>query len=167
MPGFPSRIVRASLGPTLLDTAPPRDPRKAIGADTFNLAFWQVAGMNLTARLGVLVLTRTGSVYATTYQGFAFDPEAAMPNVLWTREGAGVYTYSLPLVSYPDEAGNSVAVAFTAGAAHPQVVSAALQQSTHQKTGARAGRVRLFTVDGSGATLTDLADGQSLMVELT
>jgi len=158
MPGFPARIARSSLGPTLQNRYPIKDPRFDIGEEAFNLAWWQIAGMNAVSPRGFLVvdgLTDAGvsvNPPVTTYQAFAWDPENAMPKIQWTRSGTGIYTFSLPDTQYPDEQGNLITVEFLGGVAFAQCLSSGTtgsnMLSAFNKTGVRSGRVRFVTTGG-------------------
>ena len=164
MPGFPNRIRRASLGPTLQDVWPVTDERKAIAARSFNLAWWQLAGAALTAAQGLLSIKLTGTSPGTVFQAFAFDPDGALPLLAWTRSAAGVYSYSFPQSQYADEQGNLVTLVLNGGIATPQtLVSGNALRGSHELTGARAGTVRFETV---GGTLTDIPSNGTFLVQL-
>ena len=164
MPGFPNRIRRATLGPTLVDVWPTTDESKAIPARTFNLAWWQMAGMGLTAALGLLGVKMNGTTPQTVFQALAFDPDGGLPLLVWTRSGAGVYSYSFPQASYPDEQGNLVTLVLTGGIATPQTaISGNVPNGSHELTGARAGTVRTRNASG---TLVDIPDQGTFLFQL-
>lgn len=164
MAGFPNRISRATFGPTLVDTHPVVDPRKAIPAKAFNLNFWQTAGMNLTAARGLLIVRMNGTTPETEYQGLAFDPAQALPKVVWSRVGAGQYAYTFPEVTYPDMDGNAVTLQFVAGLAAPQTLIGGdvTTSATHELTGPRAGTVHTHASGSAG----DIPDGGAFLLAL-
>lgn len=147
MSGFPNRIGRSSLGPTLEDKWPVVNPKHDLGAAQFNLAFHQIAGMNLVSARGLLfvdVNSGTGTI-TTTYQGIAWDPDGLLPKVVWTRSAAGIYSWSLPQTSYLDESGNAITVEVLGGYPMPQeLVGGNVVIGQHVKTGVRAGTVHLI-----------------------
>jgi hypothetical protein len=147
MSGFPNRISRNSFGPTLENKWPVVNPKHDIGAESFNLLFHQVGGMNLITARGLLfvdVNSGTG-IATTTYQGIAWDPNGLLPKIVWTRSSAGVYTWSLPSVGYADEAGNVIEVEILGGIPLPQeLVGTDVAVGQHVKTGVRAGTVHII-----------------------
>lgn len=166
MPGFPNRISRDSLGPSdLIDTWPVTDPRKAIPAATYKLAWWQLAGASLVVARAVVGVTMSGTNPVTTYQALAFDPNGTLPLLNWTRTGVGVYTYSFPQSEYPDEQGNLVTLAFAGGRADVQVlIGGNIAIGHHEQTGPRAGTVRCYS--GNPLALTEVPDTESFLVTL-
>jgi hypothetical protein len=165
MPGFPNRIGRTSLGPALQDTWPVTDPTKAIPAQSFMLAWWQLAGASLVVPRAVIGVTMSGTDPVTTYQAIAFDPDGLLPLLEWTRNVAGSYSYSFPDSEYPDEAGNLVTVSFVGGQAVPQaLISGGIALGHHERTGPRAGTVRIYS--GNPLVLTEMSDGTSFLVTL-
>lgn len=147
MAGFPSRISRSSFGPTLEDQWPIVNPKHDVGEAALNLAFWQTAGMNLTAFRGLIyvVVDEDAETATTSYQGFAWDPNKTMANLVWTRSAAGVYTFNLPESQYEDERGNLITVTLVGGAVFPQALySGNMVLGQMEKTGARAGTVHLY-----------------------
>lgn len=146
MSGFPTRIARSSLGPTLENKWPVVNPKQDIGAETFNLAFHQIAGMNAVSARGLLFVdydSGTGSI-TTVYQGFAWDPDGTLPKLVWTRNAAGIYSFALPQASYPDEAGNDVTVELVGGIVHPQeLIGGNVATGHYVKTGVRSGQVHI------------------------
>ncbi|MFA5053366.1 MAG: hypothetical protein WC565_04870 [Parcubacteria group bacterium] len=147
MSGFPNRIARSSLGPTLEDKWPVVDPKHDIGASSLNLLFHQVGGMNLISARGLLfvdVNSGTG-VVTTLYQGIAWDPDGLLPKITWTRSAAGIYSWSLPQSSYADEAGNMITVEVLGGFPMPQeLVSGNVAVGQHVTTGVRSGTVHIL-----------------------
>lgn len=166
MPGFPNRISRASLGPALQDTWPVTDPRKAIPAATFMLAWWQLAGASLVVPKAVIGVTMNGTQPVTDYQALAFDPDGVQPLLSWTRSAAGVYTYSFPQSEYPDEQGNPVTLSFLGGFVHFQggLVSGNVMKADHEKTGPRAGTLRFYTT--SPSAFVEVPTTKSFLVTL-
>lgn len=145
MPGFPNRIARSSLGPTLKDKWPVVNPEYDIGEASLNLLFWQTAGMNAVSARGLMSVTVSGTTAETQYQGFAWDPDGNMPKVTWTRSAAGVYTFSLPQAQYADEKGNLVTVELVGGHPIPQgLASGNVTFGAFEKTGPRAGTVHIY-----------------------
>lgn len=120
MPGWPNRISRASLGPTLEDTWPVTDERKEIPARTFNLKHWQIAGGLLAAaRAAIIADGSSGASITTQFQAIAWDPDGLLPKLAWTRISLGVFEFEFPQTQYPDESGNLVTLAIPGGAAFP------------------------------------------------
>jgi hypothetical protein len=111
--GFPTRILRSALGPKFLDTAPVENPETDIGARQFNLAFHQVAGLNLVAPRVSLVAHYTGGQFVIQHQQEAWNTEGAQARPVLARSAAGVYTYTFAS-SYLDEDGVSVATVLRA-----------------------------------------------------
>jgi len=147
MSGFPTRIARSSFGPTLKDKWPIVDPTHDIGADAFNLAFHQIAGMNAVTARGLMYVTvsESGLTARTTYQGFAWDPNGSMSKINWTYSSAGIYQFSLPETQYEDEAGNLVTVELVGGMVVPQsLYSGAVVFGQYQKNGVRSGIAHIY-----------------------
>ena len=166
MPGFPNRTSRSSFGPALVDTWPVTDPRKAIAAASFMLAWWQLAGAALVVPKAVLGVTMSGTQPITDYQALAFDPDGLLPKLTWTRSAAGVYTYSFPQSEYPDEQNNPVTLTFAGGYVHYQggLVSSNVMKADHEKTGPRAGTLRFYTT--SPSTFVEVPTTKSFLVTL-
>jgi hypothetical protein len=151
MAGFPNRIVRSSLGPTVIDTWPVKDERKAIPARTQNLQFWQVAGSQMCVPRACIGATVSGSVVTTDYQTLAWDTEGALALLTWGYASAGNFTFSFPNATYPDEVGNDVPLIIPFGVAHARALDSGSKFAPGQvvMTGPRAGTVRLWESDGS------------------
>lgn len=151
MAGFPNRIVRSSLGPTLIDTWPVKDERKAIPARTHNLNYWQIAGAQMCVPRGVVGATVSGSVVTTDYQTLAWDTEGALALLTWGYVSAGNFTFSFPGATYPDEVGNDVPLIIPFGAAFARGLDSGGGRVTGQviMTGTRAGSVRLWDANES------------------
>jgi len=164
MPGFPNRISRASLGPSLVDTWPVTDETKAIPSKSFNLAWWQLAGSGLTAARGLLQVVMNGTQPETVFQALAWDPDGTLPNLLWVRDSAGVYSYSFPQTDYPDESGSPVTLALLG--AHPVtqnlIAADPDTRASHDKTGPRAGTIRTM----ASGVVTEYPDASEFTVFL-
>lgn len=107
MTGFPSRILRSSLGPKLRDTRPVENPETDIPADSFEALFRQVCGMNLGVGRVHLVVSWTGSSLQVVHQSEAWSPDNDQAHPVLTRVSAGIYTYEFAS-SYKDGAGRDV-----------------------------------------------------------
>lgn len=163
--GFPNRISRAALGPALEDTWTVTNPKRAIPAASFNLAWWQLAGAGLVVPKAVIGVTITGTTPATTYQALAFDPDGGLPLIVWTRGSAGVYSYSFPSSQYPDENGNLVTLSFEGGSISPQALVGGVAVSAHhERTGPRAGTCRFWTT--SPSTFVDVPTTKTFLLTL-
>lgn len=153
MSGFPTRIARSSLGPTLEDKWPVVNPKHDIGASQLNLLFHQTSGMNVTSARGLLFVDvdSTAGTATTIYQGISWDPEGLLPKILWTRTGPGIYAWSLPLTSYPDEAGNDITVEIIGGSVLPQQLSSGefILVGQNEKTGVRSGIAHIVIPAGN------------------
>lgn len=145
MSGWPNRIARSSLGPTLVDKFPVVNPEHDVGAKQFNLDYWQLAGMNLTAPRVLLQVSANAGGAETQYQGIAWDPNGTLPKVTWTRTAQGIYTFSLPQAEYSDEEGNLAEVVIVGGQAIPQATfTGNMVLGQFELTGTRAGTVHMF-----------------------
>ena len=118
MGGFPARPNRDAFGPTLEDEAPVENPKREIGADTFNLSWWQVAGLGKVVPKAWLKCTVAGAAITTNSQGLAFDPEGALGVLTWVYVGVGSYTIEFAS-QYADEDGTLINLSLVAGSAHP------------------------------------------------
>jgi hypothetical protein len=124
--GFPNRPSLSSLGPTLVDTSPVRDPRKQVGADLMNLLRWQVAGLSAISPRAIILATvdPSGGGSATTVaQRLAWDADGAVPLATWVYSAVGNYTWTLSAGSYPDKDGDTIALAWVLMVALPIGVS--------------------------------------------
>lgn len=89
--GFPLRVRRSDMGPKLLNRKPVRDPRYQVHADLLGgLLFGQVAGMNLTCLLAVLLVRIQSSAPTATI----LERHEA-----WNPEGFSTGDYADPLVT--------------------------------------------------------------------
>ncbi len=113
MSGYPNKITRQNLGPIYVDAVKPTNPTSELTAATFNLMAWQVAGMNGPAARAFFYVTISGTTLTTANQWMVWDPNQALPLMMFTRSSAGVYTWALPnggfgVGIYPDATGASV-----------------------------------------------------------
>lgn len=165
--GFPTRISRDTLGPTLVDQYQITDETKQLGADTMNEAWWNLSGVGLVIPRVVITATVTPgtTTVSTVYQGIAWDPNGSLSNLSWVYAEAGRYTFAFSS-AYNDEAGNSVSIVFSGGIVHSQQdISdrgthtgsnnvAVLTDSTQSwQTNELAGRIIYNITDGSKATI--------------
>lgn len=107
MPGFPSRFLRAALGPKFVNSRPIESPESDIGDKQFNAAFWQLAGANLVLPRVSLIAHYTGGNFVYSQQAEAWNPDQAQPHPALARVSAGAYTYTFA-ASYLDEDGLAV-----------------------------------------------------------
>ena len=116
MSGFPTRPNRAAFGPTYEEERPVQDAKREIGADIFNLSFWQLSGLGRVAPKAVLVCSVSGSAVTTEEQMLAFDPDDQLSKLTWSYGGVGDYSVAFQQ-QYPDEQGNDVNLALIGGVA--------------------------------------------------
>jgi hypothetical protein len=104
MAGFPALVSRKDFGPTLEDEQPVKNPKTDIGADQFNLLFWQVGGMNLMTPRAIIRVDSTGNL---VQKRLAFDPNVELPDtvVTVTKGVTGAYTVTFQ-AQYNDQQGN-------------------------------------------------------------
>lgn len=107
MSGFPTRILRAVLGPAFRDTRPVENPETDIGAKQFNAAFHQVAGMNLIVPRVAFIAVYSGGSFQVTHQAEAWNPNNVQAHPAAARAAAGSYTYTFAS-TYKDEEGVDV-----------------------------------------------------------
>lgn len=125
MSGYPTRIVRSSLGPTLEDEYPVQNPRTQIPAAAFNAAFHALAGLNLSCiARAVVVASYVAPTLTTLYQAEAWNPEGGQAHPVLARAGVGDYTLTFA-ASYLDEEGVAVPTALMApkASAHPVIAA--------------------------------------------
>lgn len=106
MPGFPARPGRDALGPTMKDALAVENPEHDIGADIFNLAFWQIGGLSRVSPRAVVAFSVDAgpAVDGVPFQALAWDSEGALSVLVITRTGLGIY--AIPFAAtYPDENG--------------------------------------------------------------
>lgn len=115
MSGYPVRLTRAALGPTLEDAYPVVNPKQQVGAAARNAYFWNIAGANLiVARSALIASWNSGSsAFDVAHQAEAWNPDGQQARPALTRIGAGNYTY-LFAASYNDENGVGQAIALIA-----------------------------------------------------
>jgi hypothetical protein len=151
MAGFPTRPKRATFGPTYKDVAKVVNPETEVGASVYNLAFWQLAGISIVSPLALLFVDASGTGATTTDQRIAWDPDAALALIAWTRNATGVYTATFA-ANYNDADGNAVPTALKAGAAW--VTEANDKSAAYAKmlSGTQV-EVRTFNAAGAAADL--------------
>lgn len=110
MSGFPTRFSRTQLGPKFRDNYPVENPETDIGAQQFNAAFWQVAGINLIVPRVSLIAVWGGSSFTINHQAEAWNPDNAQAHPVLARTSAGVYTYTFAS-TYTDEDGVAISLA--------------------------------------------------------
>jgi hypothetical protein len=155
MSGFPTRPSRTSFGPVVLvNRFPVRRNDREIGADTFMLGWWQLAGLGVVTDLAWASITWDGAAVAVAANGEAWNPGGGYTPPV-ERVAAGTYRLTYPATAN-DEAGVAVPVAFRGAKAFPQ--GSGDRRATAEVTGARV--VTVYLRDAAGA----LVDG-SVLVE--
>jgi hypothetical protein len=114
MSGFPTRTNRSALGPALENMREVTDPRREIGADTFELAWWNLMGLTRTGPLSMHRCTVSGGVVTVASQSLAWDPAGALSNITFTYEAAGRYSFAFAS-TYPDQRAVAVATVLRGG----------------------------------------------------
>jgi hypothetical protein len=160
--GFPVRPTRSTFGPDLENERRVENPRREIGAETFTLAWWQLAGMGRTSERVTLVGRWDGLAMQTDYQAFAWDPNGQLPLLIPTRLGVGEYRVVFA-ATYPDEAGAQRPIELKAHAAHPQP-SALGGPFIAQTRRISATEIEIKVWDASGAGAPVLADVPFLLL---
>lgn len=116
--GFPHRPDLASLGPTLVDTAPVVNPTKEASAAQFNLLRWQTAGIGLLSYRAWLVFTANSGAQPILHRAEAWNPRGLSTgphvNPTITRIGIGNYDVLYP-AQVPDDLGVLTTLAFVHG----------------------------------------------------
>lgn len=158
MSGFPRRANRAAFGPTYEEARPVTDPTKEVGKATFNLLFWQVAGISLVVPRAVLTGTVSGGVVTTVTQGLAWDPNGGISKISFTYEAAGRYSFAFSQ-NYNDQNGNSRSLDLIGGKAAAMNTDS-LFHAVVKLTSAYGGEVRIFNSAGT------LADPPAFILEL-
>lgn len=166
MSGFPTRPTRNGFGPSLQDEYPLVDPTKEVGASALNLAFWQLAGVGLTAPLALLHCTVNGGSVAVAQQALAFDPLLTLPLLAVTYSSVGVYSLSFPSSEYADSIGALRTLTLFGGAVFPTSVSGSGRQALGQwvKTGPRSGQVILTEFGFAPADPPTTADNDFTLI---
>lgn len=116
MAGFPSRISRDALGPQRVNRRPVVNPNSEIGQEHFNLAFYQLAGLNMSSPIAWASIAAAGTVLA---HAEAWDPNKETSGPVVTKTATGRYTIAYE-ASYPDQDGQDVAVGFFGAMVTPQ-----------------------------------------------
>jgi hypothetical protein len=108
--GFPTRPSRAAFGPrTLKDRKTVVDNSKEIGATTFELMFWQLAGLGIASSLAWVLFHWNGVDVVIDASAESWDPYSVyVPDVTRTSAGVYVVTYA---ATFQDERGTTVATA--------------------------------------------------------
>lgn len=162
MAGFPTRANRTAFGPTLTEYKPVTDPTREIGATTFNLDFWQLAGVGRVVPRAVLRCTVSGGVVTTADQLLAWDANAGLSPITWTYHGVGAYGFTFAS-QYPDERGINVNLAFTDGVAWQVPTKDAARVGSHDGLNNSAtldDSTQSWVVNGLvGLMLTNITDG--------
>lgn len=162
MGGFPTRANRAAFGPTLSEYKPVTDPTREIGAQTFNLDFWQLAGVGRVVPRAVLRCTVSGGVVTTADQLLAWDANAGLSPISWTYHGVGAYEFTFAS-QYPDERGVNVNLILTAGAASQVPTKSTTRDGAHDGLNNSAtldDSTQSWVVNGMvGLMVTNITDG--------
>lgn len=112
--GSPSRPDRSNYGPTMVNRGAVRDPERDLDADVWNLLAWQLAGAGLVLPRVMLHFTLSGAP-AIIRRAETWNPARATTGVYadpsFTVNGTGDITITWPS-SVPDDAGNTVNIAF-------------------------------------------------------
>jgi hypothetical protein len=157
MGGFPNRPDLASLGPTLVDTAPVLNPSKEATSAQYNLLRWQAAGIGLLSYRAWLIFTANSGSQPILLRAEAWNPKglttgANAPPVI-TRIGTGNYNVVYP-TQVPDQANELTSLAFVHGVG--QVVTPS--QTTFRKvmvtplSGSPSG-VKVMVLDAAGSAV--------------
>lgn len=148
MAGFPTRHSRSAFGPKRTNRRPVVNPLNEIGQEHYNLAFWQLAGLNMTGAIAVAVINVDGTLEA---HAEAWDPDRKTVGPTGTKVGTGHYrlTYS---TSYADQDGNDVTLGFFGAHATPQSVGSSPLIANAALAAPNIVEVKLFT---PGAVATD------------
>jgi hypothetical protein len=110
--GFPLRPSRNAFGPKMVDAGEQIRPDTDVGARQFNLSWWQLAGVGITAPLAWVFVSGAGVLSAS---GEAWNPNAdptLRPVV--ARTGTGVYTVTYE-TTYDDEDGTPQPLTLVSG----------------------------------------------------
>jgi len=102
--GFPNRSDRDAIGPTLENERPVKNPKREIGSDAFNLAFWQISGVSQTVPRISIRGNVSGSSVTVDVQGVAWDPNGTLPAITVGYKDIGWYNFAFSS-QYPDEKG--------------------------------------------------------------
>jgi hypothetical protein len=108
MSGWPSRILRAALGPVLSDARPVEHPEHEWASAHIELLKHQAAGHALISPRVVCLAEWTGSAFDIHWQAEAWNPRNELAHPVLARTSTGVYTYTFPTAAAEDLDGNSV-----------------------------------------------------------
>lgn len=108
MSGWPSRFLRAALGPILSDARPVEHPEHEWAAQHIELLKHQVAGLALIGPRVVCLAEWTGSAFNILWQAEAWNPRNELSHPVLARTSTGVYTYTFPTATANDLDGNAV-----------------------------------------------------------
>jgi hypothetical protein len=111
MPGYPTIPTRDAFGPTRIDDGIPPDDPRYVDASTFNLAFWQLAGLGVCSPRAYVRLSFASGVATLEEHGEAWAPNGDGVAPTLTKTGTGAWTVEYA-ASYTDEQGTSAALAF-------------------------------------------------------
>ena len=119
MSGFPTRPSRSSFGPVVLvNRYPVRRNDREIGAETFMLGWWQIAGLGVVTDLAWATLAWDGAAVAVAGNGEAWNPGGGFTPAV-ERLAAGTYRLTYPTTAN-DESGTATPIALRAAKAFPQ-----------------------------------------------
>lgn len=122
MSGYPQRLVRDQLGPSMDETVPVTNPEQQVGGRQFNLEWQQLAGLNLAMiTRAVIVADWNGSDFDVSYQEEAWNAKHAQSHPVLARAGTGDYTYTFA-ATYDDQDGNAISTVLLAPRASAQKV---------------------------------------------
>lgn len=105
MIGYPRRITRDQLGPSLRNTHPVDNPETDVGAETLNALFHQASGLNLAVATRASVIATwdaLGLDFDIEHQEEAWNPRRTQLHPVLSRQGVGEYSYAFA-ASYLDE----------------------------------------------------------------
>ena len=165
MGSWPNRASRSSFGETLENVYPVTNPKKEIGAPTFNMNFWAVGGLCRTGCKAAILATVSGGVVTVNYFGFAASPDGTVSAIPFTRMGDGCYFFQFA-DQYPDETG----IARSLGLSHGIVTPANGVSSRGSHTGSDNASVltdssKTWTVNEHvGKYIYNLADGSRALI---
>jgi hypothetical protein len=130
MGGFPTRTNRTALGGTYEDYKPVTDALREISASTYNLNFWQVAGLSQSAPIGWLLCTVSGAAVTTAEQALAWDPDGGLAPLTWTYKATGVYEFEFAQ-QYPDQRGVDINLVLRGAVALPVRAKGTARSGSH------------------------------------
>ena len=157
--GFPLRIHRTTLGPTLENERPVTNPKRQPDAGVFNTAFWQLAGAGLCvprAVVGMQIIA--GPDIEVVGQLLAWDPNQSLALLDADRNGLGDYQLDFA-ATYPNENGASTALDLVWGEA--SVMGSNDKRAEVVRTSGISYRIRVRT--GASGALVELVAGEILL----